>query len=231
MLRTAVLALAVVACPAVAGAQSFASIFTQLPRDFAHLAAPSNLAILGIAGAGSLAVHPEDADIAARVNHPTAFFTPGDALGQGGWHAVAGLGVWVGGRAAHQDRVARLGVDLVQAQIVAGVLTDGLKWATDRTRPDGDQYSFPSGHTSTAFASAAVLQRHFGWKAGVPAYVLSTYVASSRLADHRHYVSDVIFGAGIGLASGRAAAFDVKNQHLTIAPQASLRFVGLTATW
>ena len=66
MIRTLVLALAVAACPAAAGAQSFASIFTQLPSDFRHLAQPSNLLILGSTGASSLALHPEDESIALK---------------------------------------------------------------------------------------------------------------------------------------------------------------------
>lgn len=51
-----------------------------------------------------------------------------------------------------------------------------------------------------------MLQRHYGLKAGIPAYAVATYVAASRLHDNRHYLSDVIFGAGIGIATGRAVA-------------------------
>ena len=44
---------------------------------------------------------------------------------------------------------------------------------------------------------------HFGWKAGVPAYGLAAYVAGSRLQENRHYMSDVLFGAAVGIVSGR----------------------------
>jgi membrane-associated phospholipid phosphatase len=221
MIRTLVLALAVAACPATAGAQSFFSIFTQLPADFGHLAEPSNLIILGGAGAGALATHPKDEAIALRTNDNEQIFVAGDVLGNGVVQAAAGLAVWAGGRMKHNQRIGTLGIDLVQAQIVSGLITDSLKLATDRTRPDGDQYSFPSGHTSTAFAAAAVLQSHFGWKVGVPSYLMAAYVGSSRVAAYRHYASDVIFGAGIGLAAGRATTFQVWGKRVNVSPSVS----------
>ena len=67
-----------------------------------------------------------------------------------------------------------------------------------------DGYAFPSGHASTTFASASVLEAHFGWKFGVPAYAFATYVAASRLHENRHYLSDVVFGGAIGWPPGEA---------------------------
>jgi membrane-associated phospholipid phosphatase len=55
--------------------------------------------------------------------------------------------------------------------------------------------SFPSGHSASEFSTAAVLSRHCGWKVGVPATVVAAYVATARVKDNRHYLSDVIFGA------------------------------------
>ena len=136
MIRTLVLALAVAACPAAAGAQSFASIFTQLPSDFRHLAQPSNLLILGSTGASSLALHPEDESIALKTKDPDQFYSAGDLLGQGAIHAAAGLAIYVGGRIGHNERAGQLGVDLLQGQIVSGLITNGLKFAANRTRPD-----------------------------------------------------------------------------------------------
>jgi membrane-associated phospholipid phosphatase len=231
MFRTLVLAVVVAVCPATAGAQSFVSIFTELPADFGHLAAPSNLAILGIAGGGSLALHPKDDEIAQRANDADDIFMAGGVLGDGATHAAAGLTLFIAGRVAHNRKSAQLGVDLLRAQIVSGVITDGLKLATNRTRPDGRDYSFPSGHTSSAFATAAVLNSTFGWKAGVPAYIVSTYVASSRMANYRHFATDVLFGAGIGIASGRAVTFDHRNRTVTVAPAITFHSVGVSATW
>lgn len=229
MIRTLVLALAVALCPAAAGAQSFWSIFTELPGDFGKLAQPSNLVILGSAGAGSLAIHPKDDEIADK-SGPHSFFTAGDIIGEGWVHAAVGLGVYTTGRLRHSEKIGGLGVDLLQGQIVSGVITDGLKLATDRTRPDGGSHSFPSGHTSTAFATAAVLQSHFGWKVGVPAYVLAGYVATSRVANAHHFASDVVFGAGIGLAAGRATTFEFWGRPATVSPSISRRSASLNLT-
>jgi len=124
MVRTLVLAAAVAICPATAGAQSFWSIFTELPSDFGHLTEPSNLAILGSAGAGSLAIHQKDEQIAENAA-PNTVFTAGDVLGEGWVHAVAGFGIYSAGRLSHRENFGRLGVDLVQGQIVGGIITEG----------------------------------------------------------------------------------------------------------
>ena len=81
---------------------------------------------------------------------------------------------------------------------------NALKYTTRRERPDGSsKNSFPSGHASDTFAFATALERHLGWKAAVPAYIFSSYVAISRLPDNRHWLSDVVFGASVGIIAGR----------------------------
>src|SRR5205085_1454687 len=153
----------------------------------------------------------KDESIALKGGDPDQFYSAGNALGQAGVHAAAGLAIYIGGRVAHNERAGQLGVDLLQAQIVGGLITDGLKLAANRTRPDGAKYSFPSGHTSSAFATASVLQRHFGWKVGVPSYIVASYVGASRVATSHHFVTDVLFGAGIGITAGRATTFQLRR--------------------
>ena len=109
-----------------------------------------------------------------------------------------------------------MGADLVDAQIVNGVLTTGLKVAVDRTRPSGGRRSFPSGHTSSAFATAAVIQRDLGWGAALPFYALGAYVGTSRVVDRAHFVSDVLFGTAVGLVSGRAVTVGHGRTHATV---------------
>ena len=80
-------------------------------------------------------------------------------------------------------------------------LTYAFKYGVGRLRPDGsDNRSFPSGHSSVAFATATMYQMWYGWKAGVPAYAFATITAFQRLDDNRHWLSDVIMGAAIGIA-------------------------------
>ena len=77
----------------------------------------------------------------------------------------------------------------------------GLKSTIDETRPNGDNYSFPSNHTSISFASAEFIRKRYGWEYGIPAYVAATFVAYSRVESKQHYAHDVIAAAVIGIGS------------------------------
>ena len=205
-----------------ASAQSVASLFTTLPADFAHLFTPANGIIAGIGGAGSAAVHPKDDEIARRIRAEVGgrehFFEAGSPIGNGGTQGAFALGTYIAGRAARNARVGALGADLVDAQIVNAVLTQGLKHAVDRSRPTGSKHSFPSGHTSATFATAAVIEQHYGWKVAAPFYALGGYVSLSRMVDNQHWASDVIFGAAVGIVSGRAASFGHGPRRVTVSP-------------
>ncbi len=80
-----------------------------------------------------------------------------------------------------------------------------LKYAIDKPRPEGrtDGHAFPSGHTSFAFQGASFLQRRYGWKYGIPAYAVASYVAYSRLEglNERHDGWDILAGAAVGIGS------------------------------
>src|SRR5262245_52689222 len=83
-------------------AQSIASLFTTLPSDFAHLFTPTNGLIVGAGGAGSLAVHPKDDEIAADIQEPSGgrrdFFRAGASIGDGVEQGSFALGTYVVGR-------------------------------------------------------------------------------------------------------------------------------------
>jgi membrane-associated phospholipid phosphatase len=103
-------------------------------------------------------------------------------------------------------------MDLLRAQIIAGVLTQGLKYAVGRERPNhtGDP-AFPSGHAALTFATATVIERHLGWKMAGLGYAVAAYVSTSRLHDNVHYASDVVFGAAVGTISGRTVTQHGRN--------------------
>ena len=94
----------------------------------------------------------------------------------------------------------------------ADLLANGLKLLPDRPRPyvanpDQDplaravlEVSFPSGHAATAFAGATALARFLPRRA-VPLYLLAAAIAWSRVYVGVHYVSDVLVGAGLGVAT------------------------------
>lgn len=109
------------------------------------------------------------------------------------------------------------GRDAIEASILAaGIVTPLLKRAVGRSRPFEDRgaydfhpftenQSFPSGHSTNAFAVASVVAAHSrGWVVPTIAYTLASGVAISRMNDDVHFASDVIAGAAIGTAIGRA---------------------------
>lgn len=110
--------------------------------------------------------------------------------------------------------VATLGVPTVQGDwdeltqasgslAVTSGTTYLLKEAFPERRPDGsDSKSLPSGHTSMSFASAATLEKRYGWQVGTPAYVVASLVSVARVEARRHYWYDAVAGAAIGTATG-----------------------------
>ena len=181
------------------------AIFKDIGRDFTHLATPDTAMVLGIGGVAAAIAHPLDNSLNARlVGDPWVAdaFETGKILGYGLVQGGVAAATYAWGRAANKPKVVHIGVDLARAQILTAGLTYGLKAAVNRERPDGTTHSFPSGHASVTFATATVLQRHFGWKGGI-AYSAAAYVAASRLHENRHHLSDVIFGAAVGTIAGR----------------------------
>jgi len=169
---------------------------------------------LGAGGALALAAHPVDDTLNAHLvgsEFWADFFAPGKVIGYGVTQVGTAAVTYAWGKTRKEPKVVHLGVDLLRAQIVTQLLTAGVKLAVRRDRPDGSGYSFPSGHSSVTFASATVLQRHLGWRAAVPTYTVASYVAVSRLHENRHFLSDVIFGAALGIASGRTVTRHGRN--------------------
>ena len=148
-----------------------------------------------------------------------AVFEMGETGGDGYVQFALAATTWGAGKLFSSSEIAEAGRDLLRAQIVAGSVTFVIKHAVGRERPDGSSTtSFPSGHTSASFATASVLQRRYGWRAGAPAYAFAAYVAGSRLNEGRHYLSDVIFGAAIGLAAGRTVTLDIARSRFALGP-------------
>lgn len=94
------------------------------------------------------------------------------------------------------------------------VVCYGLKYAIKKERPDGsDNRSFPSNHTGFSFAGATFLQKRYGWEWGVPAYLMSGYVAWGRVYSKQHDFWDVLAGAAIGIGSGFIFTTDYAKEH------------------
>jgi Membrane-associated phospholipid phosphatase len=184
------------------------ALFGDLGEDLKHLPAMQNVYIAAIGGGLAAAVHPADQTFNVRLqSHSDAFntvFAPGKYLGNTPEQIALSLGTYAFGRWRDQPKVAHLGMDLLQAQILTEILVEPIKFSTHRLRPDGSNHqSFPSGHAAVTFAAATVIERHLGWRKAVLGYAIASYVAASRLHDNVHYVSDVVFGAAVGSIAGR----------------------------
>lgn len=107
-----------------------------------------------------------------------------------------------------------------------------LKYAVKEERPDhSNMHSFPSGHTCISFATATFLQRRYGWKFGVPAYVLATYVGWGRVYAKKHHWWDVLTGAAIGAGASLIYTRPFAKKHeLVIEPTVSPYGVNLSAS-
>lgn len=121
----------------------------------------------------------------------------------------------------------------VETAAATAAVTYILKYTVKEKRPDGSDYhSFPSGHTAVTFATASYLMERYGWEFGVPAYILSTYVAWGRVFSKKHYWYDVVVGAGIGTASAYIFTKPWTKKHeLQIAPFATDNSVGVYSSF
>ena len=94
--------------------------------------------------------------------------------------------------------------DAFSAVIMAGTV-NGLKYSVGRLRPDGSRRnSFPSGHTATAFMTATMLHKEYGWRSpwfSIGGYTVAAVTGISRILNNRHWLSDVIAGGAIGIGS------------------------------
>ncbi len=111
-------------------------------------------------------------------------------------------------------------------------ITYSLKYIIKKERPDhSDNHSFPSMHSALSFTAATFIQRRYGWKWGIPAYLISTYVGWSRIYGKKHDGWDVAAGAAIGI--GSAYIFTrpfAKKHHLSISPVAGDDHYGIYAS-
>jgi membrane-associated phospholipid phosphatase len=174
---------------------------------------PSTWVLLGAGAVAALATHPADGYVRTHIvgnNTADNVFSLGQWVGGTSVQVGAAAGVWAIGRyvvpraenESRTNKYSEVGFDLIRAQILSQALVQGMKYSFRRDRPTGECCAFPSGHAATAFAAAAVLERHFGYRGSWPALAAATYVGASRLVDNRHFLSDVAFGAFLGTASG-----------------------------
>jgi membrane-associated phospholipid phosphatase len=215
-----------------------ASAQTPAPRDTARASRTlftwRDGVLAGVFTGLTFAMFPVDKSVAQRLQNPRTqsnqFFkhaSQGLELMADPGSIVIGVSLYGVGRITKWREVADLGLHGTEAVVFAGVFTSVLKDAAGRARPyvsvdtsphdfslgrgtrGSDYQSFPSGHTSAAFAAAAAVTSESRrwwpgaiWVVGPAMYGGATLVGLSRMYHNRHWASDVVLGAGIGTFSG-----------------------------
>jgi hypothetical protein len=128
----------------------------------------------------------------------------------GGWH----LGL------KPKNNALRQTINIVVSNAIMGGIVQSMKFSIKELRPDGtDELSFPSGHTATAFTNASVLFYEYKeaniWYAS-SGYLFAAATGFLRIANNKHYTSDVLAGAGIGTAVGLAVSYWSPFKSLTL---------------
>lgn len=143
-----------------------------------------------------------------KVTGQSAYFLPVGVVG-----GTVGYGIL-----SKNKEVRRRGYELAISMGIGAIITQSFKYTVDRTRP-ADKYpsdvfvdkpkhgkSFPSGHTTIAFATATTLTLQYKkWYIAVPAYLWAGAAGYSRLYAGEHYPSDVLAGAAVGIGSAYLA--------------------------
>jgi len=171
-----------------------------------------NLTALLLAGGASIAMHNSDADKNLNENFQRHRTFGGFAdesfniIGHPGVHFAA-TSLWYALSAENEDeRNRERAWTMMTALSITGLTTVGLKAIRDNDTPNGSRWAWPSGHTSSSFTVASVLDEFYGPRVGVPAYALAGLVAYRMMDTGDHWGSDVVFGATLGWVVGHSVA-------------------------
>jgi len=196
--------------PSAETAGSAAGVLRLVRRDMTRLVSARTYGIVVAGGAlTGLGARIENPDRDAwLIEHPgiddgSDF---GNTYGHAATLAAGTVGLAAAGRLFSNPNLSGASGDLARGLVYPAAITGALKAGVHRTRPDGGRYSFPSGHAAVAFTAAPILASRFGPRVGTLAYLAAATTAMGRIEEHRHYLSDVLFGAAIGLSVGMAVS-------------------------
>jgi len=186
------------------------SVPSGLGRGMKHTyGKPENLIILGAAfGADRIVRHNWDGEVRDHLRrNDTSLAETGDfgtIVGNPALHfGVAGAWYLTALGQKDQAQYAKSRT-LFQALLVNGVSTTLLKLGMDDESPNDEDWGWPSGHASSSMCFASVMHAYYGWQAGLPLYLLAGYSSATRIEDREHDLSDVIFGATLGIVVGHS---------------------------
>jgi membrane-associated phospholipid phosphatase len=202
----------------------FSALGHNLADDVKHIPRKNSAYWMIGGAAAAFAVHPIDHSLNARLIGHSNPFVAGDYIGSAFTIAGAGIAAYTYGRVSGSPRVEHLGMDEIEGVLLAEGISEGMKQVVRRKRPVPKTgplhsgFSMPSGHATITFTAATILQQHLGYKAGIPTYLIATYVAISRLHDNVHFASDVVMGAATGVMIGRSVTWHGRNFYGQLQP-------------
>jgi hypothetical protein len=181
---------------------------------------PDNITALLLAGAAS-AVMDRDADkrVANYLERHQKLHNFSDEslniIGHPTTHFAADT-IWYFISAQNEDDFNRERAwTMRNALTITWLATTGLKLIRNNETPNGKDFAWPSGHTSSSFTVASVLDEFYGPKVGIPAYAVASLVAYRMMDSGDHWASDIVFGATLGWVVGHTVAG--KHKELEVA--------------
>lgn len=185
---------------------SIGSFPGQLLANFKGLFSTHNLIplVVGSAATGVAAVLDDDIrDHLSSTRRARVLGEVGNFLANPVTIGAVSGGLWLSSYLTQNEKFQAMGFSLAQGYVVNTTMTQAMKTATQRERPNGEgSRSFPSGHASDSFMLATVIS-HYYPKAWIPAYVTASLIGVSRLEKNKHYLSDILAGATLGYLVGR----------------------------
>jgi hypothetical protein len=192
-------------------------LLPELCHDVDALLNCHDLGVLLAAGGVSFLLHETVDDEVAESyeRHPNRWGKSQDffaAIGNPAHHFAAIGAIYLYSLHAQDVEAHELSKSLFNAVAITGLTTVALKatigsnTTAPNREPDPFGGAWPSGHTSSSFAVAAVLDEYYGPVVGIPAYILAGLVGWERIDDGEHDLSDVVFGAVLGYVIGKTVA-------------------------
>jgi hypothetical protein len=215
--------------PLISFRQDACELPAMLWNDTLSLFTWKNALVLGAAAGGAVAIR-DNADQPVRretAEHPLRWGEGSKVLRQFGEYTyqvpvfagVYALSLWIDDEHLHEFSKA-----VISAYAINAVITVSIKGITNTQRPSNEfengHYGFPSYHSSSTFAIAAIVDEYYGWPLGLPSYVLAGLVGWSRIDQREHDLSDVLFGSVLGFVIGKtvACAHLERNSNITVLP-------------
>lgn len=202
---------------------------SMLWNDFTSLFTWNNAIVLGLAAGGAIAVR-DNLDQRVRretAEHPLRWGEGSKVLRDFGEYSyqvpvlagIYGLSLWI-----EDERLHEFSKAVISAYALNALVTVSIKGITNTQRPTNEfengHYGFPSYHSSSTFAIAAVVDEYYGWPLGLPSYVVAGLVGWSRIDQREHDLSDVLFGSVLGFVIGKtvAAAHLDRSSNIRVIP-------------